>query len=91
MQIQVRDVLFERVRGPEGAVRVTVVGQGMQARGAHIEARVGSQRLAYVAASPTGAGFVGFLPRDPSPGDRLYVRYSGGTELATNLTFRRMG
>lgn len=68
-----------------GVVLVSAVGRNIVQRATPIEARVGTQPVRHVVTSP--AGISGVLERVPQPGDRLYVRYAGEAEIATNVVY----
>lgn len=80
---------FERLPEPVGdyQLSVRVAGSGFIDRAAPLLAAVGDVPVREIMVGSEGAGFTGFLEREPAAGDRLVVRYADTPPVDTEVTY----
>lgn len=71
------------------AFQVLVKGSGFMDIATPIAARLGPQTLEATCVHPGGAGFSGYIKKEPRDGDKLLVNYSGLPLLDTGVVYQK--
>jgi hypothetical protein len=85
--MEIEAVQFETVTTTRWAMRVTILGQGIEPRALPLVVLVGDQAAEAISFLFEGNGVSGLLVDKPAPGDVVRIGYADSSLIETDFTY----